>query len=179
MAEKIVQLIDNQGNNVYPVAGSMKQGSVTTNMLNDGAVTADKIDDGAVTNAKIDYSTIQGGNVPIATSSMHIPYFSSLASNIMNLWRIGNIVFAFANVVTSSMSAYDTTSASEVMPSGFRPVTGTIGLFTLNAVVGTNTTMSVTISDTGATWFSNRVAVSSSTRFNGYGCWITKDNWPS
>lgn len=43
MAEKIVQLRDNQGNNVYPVAGSMKQGSITTNMLSNGAVTANKI----------------------------------------------------------------------------------------------------------------------------------------
>lgn len=169
MADKVVQLIDKDNNNVYPIAGALAQGSVNTSTINDGAVTADKIN----------YSTMRGGNVPIATSSMHLPYFSWAEGKMMNLWRIGNIVFAFANVVTSSISAYDTESAVEVMPSGFRPVTGTVGLFTLNAIVGTNTTMSVIISDTGATWFSNRAAVSSPTRFNGFGCWITKDNWPS
>ena len=43
MAEKIVQLIDKDNNNLYPVAGSLKQGSVTTSTIDDGAVTADKI----------------------------------------------------------------------------------------------------------------------------------------
>lgn len=44
MTEKIVQLIDKDNNNIYPVAGSLKSGSVTTSTINDGAVTADKID---------------------------------------------------------------------------------------------------------------------------------------
>lgn len=44
MTEKIVQLTDDENNNIYPVAGSLKDGSVTTSTINDGAVTADKID---------------------------------------------------------------------------------------------------------------------------------------
>lgn len=43
MTDKIVQLVDKDNNNVYPVAGSLKQGSVTTSTINDGAVTAAKI----------------------------------------------------------------------------------------------------------------------------------------
>lgn len=43
MADKIVQLIDKDGNNVYPVAGSLAQNSVTTSSINDGAVTANKL----------------------------------------------------------------------------------------------------------------------------------------
>ena len=43
MADKIVQLIDKDGNNVYPVAGSLAQNSVTTSSINDGAVTVDKL----------------------------------------------------------------------------------------------------------------------------------------
>lgn len=44
MADQVVTLIDNEGTNLYPVAGALKQGSVTTSTINDGAVTADKID---------------------------------------------------------------------------------------------------------------------------------------
>lgn len=44
MTEKIVQLVDKDNNNLYPVAGSLKQGSVTTSTINGKAVTADKID---------------------------------------------------------------------------------------------------------------------------------------
>lgn len=44
MADQVVTLIDNEGANLYPVAGALKQGSVTTSTINDGAVTADKID---------------------------------------------------------------------------------------------------------------------------------------
>lgn len=50
MPNKIVQLIDNEDNNIYPVAGSLAQGSVTTSTINDGAVTA----------AKIDFTTMPG-----------------------------------------------------------------------------------------------------------------------
>ena len=44
MSNQVVQLIDNNNNNIYPVAGALKDGSVTTSTINDGAVTASKID---------------------------------------------------------------------------------------------------------------------------------------
>lgn len=44
MAEKIVQLIDKDNNNIYPVAGSLKDGSVVTSSIADGAVTSAKVD---------------------------------------------------------------------------------------------------------------------------------------
>lgn len=44
MANQVVQLIDNDNNNIYPVAGALKDGSVTTSTINDNAVTAAKID---------------------------------------------------------------------------------------------------------------------------------------
>lgn len=59
MTEKIVQLIDKDNNNVYPVAGSLKQGSVTTSTINNKAVTADKID----------FSTIDSGWVNLTPTS--------------------------------------------------------------------------------------------------------------
>ena len=52
MADKVVQLVDKDNNNVYPIAGALAQGSVNTSTINDGAVTANKID----------FSTLAFGN---------------------------------------------------------------------------------------------------------------------
>ena len=77
MVDKIVQLKDNQDNNVYPVAGSMKQGSITTNMLNDGAVTASKLDNNSV----------------VSTSQITVTYFGGINTG-------GNSVTRNANLIT-------------------------------------------------------------------------------
>lgn len=61
MADRIVQLKDNQGNNVYPVAGSMKQGSITTNMLNDGIVTEAKLANNSIVSTSQITVTYYGG----------------------------------------------------------------------------------------------------------------------
>lgn len=44
MSNNIVQLEDKDGNNVFPVAGSLAANSIETTMLKDGSVTSDKID---------------------------------------------------------------------------------------------------------------------------------------
>lgn len=44
MANKITQLVNEAGDNLYPLAGGMASDSITTAMLKDGAVTSDKID---------------------------------------------------------------------------------------------------------------------------------------
>lgn len=54
MANKIVQLEDKAGNNLFPVAGSMKGDSITTAMIQDKAVTYDKMD---YSNMKPAYAT--------------------------------------------------------------------------------------------------------------------------
>lgn len=43
MVDKIVQLVDKDNNNVYPIAGALAQGSVNTSTINDGAVTVGKM----------------------------------------------------------------------------------------------------------------------------------------
>lgn len=53
MANKIVQLQNKAGDNLFPVAGSMKGDSITTAMIQDGSVTTDKINNGAVTMDKL------------------------------------------------------------------------------------------------------------------------------
>lgn len=44
MANKTVQLTNEDGDNLYPLAGGMAADSITTAMVQDGAVTSDKID---------------------------------------------------------------------------------------------------------------------------------------
>lgn len=150
---------------------------VNSNNIISNAVTTGKIANGAVTADKIDFTTLMGGNAPIVASTMHLPYFAT--GDVMNLWRIGNLVFAYSNVVTTSLGTYDSIVVAETMPSGFRPATGTMGMFILNSVVGTSSTVGMTISPNGSVAFSNRSTISTSTRFYGCGCWITKDNWPN
>lgn len=49
MANKIVQLINEDNDNVYPLAGGMAADSITTQMLQDNSVTSDKIDSAIMT----------------------------------------------------------------------------------------------------------------------------------
>lgn len=44
MANKITQLVNKDGDNLYPLAGGILSDSVTTDMLQDESVTSDKID---------------------------------------------------------------------------------------------------------------------------------------
>ena len=44
MTNKITQLVNESGDNLYPLAGGMAADSINTQMLKDGAVTSDKID---------------------------------------------------------------------------------------------------------------------------------------
>ena len=57
MTDRIVQFTDGEDNNIFPVAGALKSGSVTTSTINDEAVTTAKIADGAVTSGKISLAT--------------------------------------------------------------------------------------------------------------------------
>ena len=44
MANKITQLVNKDGDNLYPLSGGLLSDSVTTDMLQDESVTSDKID---------------------------------------------------------------------------------------------------------------------------------------
>ena len=72
MANQVVQIIDNNGNDIYPVAGALMQGAVTTSTINDGAVTASKIDfttfgDNIVTILKFGHQDTQTGSMTRTT----------------------------------------------------------------------------------------------------------------
>ena len=97
MTDKIVQFTDGESNNIFPVAGAMKSGSVTTSTINDNAVTKAKINlstlDGNYSTAEFDtgYTWIDGktiykktvntGQLPNATSK-------SVNHDIANFYRL-------------------------------------------------------------------------------------------
>lgn len=60
MADKIVQLIDKNGDNVFPVTVTSSNNAVTNAMLQDNSVTTTKIADSAVTNAKMAQASATG-----------------------------------------------------------------------------------------------------------------------
>ena len=125
----------------------------------------------------IDFTTITGGDMPVATFALHIPYFPT--GVYAQIRRIGNTVVATADVVASNLAIFDSVSVVETMPSGFRPLSGTVGIITLNAVVGISDSAAMIIKPNGSITWSNRTDVTGSTRFNGSGTWITKDAFPS
>lgn len=127
---------------------------------------------------KIDFTTFRGGNMPVATKTIHLPYFST--SSYIYLSRVGNIVFAICNSTTSSLTSLDSVTVAETMPNGFRPVTGTSGRFLMNSVAGgTESNIGLAIATDGSIVMCNQSPISLTTRFYGQGCWITEDNWPS
>ena len=69
MTDKIVQFTDGESNNIFPVAGALKSGSVTTSTINDNAVTKTKIDlstlDGNYSTSEVDtgYTWIDGKTI--------------------------------------------------------------------------------------------------------------------
>lgn len=60
MTNRIVQLVDDDGNNCYPLTGGTGPDTVSTETIQDSAVTSDKIADEAVTSEKIDFTTLNG-----------------------------------------------------------------------------------------------------------------------
>lgn len=58
MANKITQLVNKDGDNLYPLAGGILSDSVATDMIQDGAVTSDKIDSATIVNSNIADNTI-------------------------------------------------------------------------------------------------------------------------
>lgn len=62
MANKITQLVNESGDNLYPLAGGMAADSINTQMLKDGAVTSDKIDSVTVDLMPYAASIVTAGN---------------------------------------------------------------------------------------------------------------------
>ena len=116
MANNIVQLTDDSGNDVFPIAGGMANDSVTKAMLAEGVfegdvlstptdvdyVSTNNIQDGAVTNAKIANNAVKSQNVDFTTLSFSD---NGVTYNAFGKLVFGNIIFSPSSPV--SMTNYD------------------------------------------------------------------------
>lgn len=167
MVDKIVQLVDVNNNNVFPVAGSLKQGSVTTSTINNGAVTT----------AKIDYTTLKGSsNVPIA---MTLHKMGGNDGHQVRLTRIGNIVIVNCNYVRGTELAadgYGHQGSWGLFPEGYRPPHAAYLPLT-NPTPGGGMAAWTINSDGTKRWSCN--GWSGNHRLYGNAAWVTTDAWPT
>ena len=119
MTNKVVQLEDKSGNNLYPLAGGMAADSVTTAMLQDTAVTP----------AKIDF-TIQNVTGVSPTSSVNS---ESSAYNV-DIKRWGNIIDV--RVILPMAQAVEQDATANLLTS--LPVPALTLATSIPAVVGRN-----------------------------------------
>ena len=71
MANKVVQLVDKNSNNLYPIAGSVITDAVSTTAISNQAVTNPKIENGAVTGVANDATAI--GTAKLALDTVGTP----------------------------------------------------------------------------------------------------------
>lgn len=128
MANNIVQLQDDSGNDAFPIAGGMAADSITTQMIQDGAVTSDKIDfttltvpatltvgDGTGTTVNVNainlgnniylLSGTFSGSTTTIPSSQRINVKLQFASGLFSSC-LGGIAVAYQNSQASSYTAY-------------------------------------------------------------------------
>jgi len=163
MANKVVQLIDKDSNNIFPVAGALKDGSVTTSTISNGAVTS----------AKIDFTTFYGPAMSVATRSFDIGF-----DRTATLTRVGNIVIVSSETTVHNYAdVHSRLQLNEIVPLGYRPISTSIfhGM-TQDYTNANDDGLSWEVDTDGNMFLSNRAG---NTRFILHGVWVTSDPWPS
>lgn len=119
MANRIVQLQDRNGDNVFPIAGGTTQGAVTKSMLDEGVfegpelsepstvayVATDNIQDGAVTASKTNFRTF--GSVSHKRSTTAV----ALAANVWTTIGTITIPANSTSIITASVRIPSVTAA--------------------------------------------------------------------
>ena len=77
MANKITQLVNESGDNLYPLAGGMAADSIDTEMLKDGSVTSDKIDWATINASEISMSYSDINSAATFTNTTGLTYGST------------------------------------------------------------------------------------------------------
>lgn len=93
MADKIVQLVDKNSNNLYPVAGAVIDNAVSTGAISSQAVTNAKIENGAVNGVANDATAI--GTAKLALDTVGTPNLrdASVTSDKIDFttfWPVGS-----------------------------------------------------------------------------------------
>lgn len=104
MANKITQLVNKDGDNLYPLSGGLLSDSVTTDMLQDESVTSDKIDWATITPTVLTRNTSY-----IDPNTGNIRYF-----------KFGRLVLMFFDFLTTASASSSTNVFSDAPVSTYR-----------------------------------------------------------
>ena len=124
MANKITQLVNKNGDNLYPLAGGIMSDSVTTDMIQDGAVTSDKIDsatiivpDMSVVKATLPNQSVSAGGGTVS-NVVEVPESGFLLYNLTTggtgcaaQIKHPNTNYRYANIISTNW-----TQTSGIMP---------------------------------------------------------------
>lgn len=112
MANKITQLVNKDGDNLYPLAGGILSDSVATDMIQDGAVTSDKIDSATL------YPLIQSGTHNLNSAAWETIQFPHPFSTTPH-------VIATLNTQNAETATATWCKVANVSTTGFRAAVGT------------------------------------------------------
>lgn len=124
MANKITQLVNESGDNLYPLAGGMAADSINTQMLKDGSVTSGKIDwttIGALANYDIQVSDLLGGASTIPTGAWTEVYRSTASSDNVGVIELVLVHTTFAGNNTGDRGVVIRTTSADAAAIMTRP----------------------------------------------------------
>ena len=104
MANKVVQLVDKNSNNLYPIAGSVITDAVSTTAISNQAVTNPKIENGAVNGVANDATAI--GTAKLALDTVGTPNLrdASVTSDKMDWATLcpGEVIESYGQITSST-----------------------------------------------------------------------------
>lgn len=128
-----------------------------------------------ISSTEIDWSDFHGSTgMPIyVASNVNLGPFS------MSIYRIGNLCYISGSVVISSWASGDRQSTGKSLPVGFTPIRESIvTCLNIDGQYG-NAVSSLTFNTDRTILRSSNHSITSATRIDVLGVWITLDQWPS
>ena len=104
MANKIVQLQNKDGDNIFPVSAGLASDSITTDMIQDGAVTDEKIDWTTLESAGLAY--LKGNTYTINSTNVAMIGTGFVTSGQSRAWislPLGRIVVGNPSITVNSL----------------------------------------------------------------------------
>lgn len=142
------------------------------------SIGTEQIANGSVNSDKIDFTTFQ--DVPLDGLIAHAAVQAGFGT-VIEMTRVGNLVYASGSFVVSSVPAGESQTVSETIPNGYRPIsaTGVPTVFIPFEGFGTGTSGAWELSSAGTIklWIDN--SVTGVTRFMYGGAWLTEDDFPT
>lgn len=153
---------------------------ITSNLISAGpyAQISAKIPNNSITASQIDYTTLVGSaQLPVASTT--IDFVSGLT---VTLSRFGNVVCCTGTDIISQFPIGNRQPTGVTLASGYRPLTGVSGVILGNCVDGQYSSgqpVGLNIENDGTILSNSIVTITSATRVDFTGSWITSDPWPN